>query len=36
MRKGLILKLGERGALVDVGLKRDGLVPQRDIERLGE
>lgn len=35
MRKGLILKLGERGAIVDVGLKRDGLVPQRDIERLG-
>ena len=36
MRKGLILKLGERGAIVDVGLKRDGLVPQRDIERLGK
>jgi len=36
MRKGLILKLGERGAIVDVGLKRDGFVPQRDVERLGE
>jgi len=36
IRKGLILKLGERGAIVDVGLKRDGFVPQRDIDRLEE
>jgi small subunit ribosomal protein S1 len=36
MRKGLILKLDERGAIVDVGLKRDGFVPQRDIDRLGK
>ena len=36
MRKGMILRLEERGAIVDVGLKRDGFVPQRDIERLGE
>ena len=35
IRKGLILRLEERGAIVDVGLKRDGFVPQRDIERLG-
>jgi small subunit ribosomal protein S1 len=34
IRQGLILKLGERGAVVDVGLKRDGLVPPSDIERL--
>ena len=36
MRKGVILRLEERGAIIDVGLKRDGFVPQRDIERLGE
>ncbi len=36
MRKGVILRLEERGAIVDVGLKRDGLVPHRDIERLGD
>jgi small subunit ribosomal protein S1 len=36
MRKGVILRLEERGAVVDVGLKRDGLVPHRDIERLGD
>ncbi len=35
IRKGVILKLEEHGAIVDVGLKRDGLVPWRDIERLG-
>jgi small subunit ribosomal protein S1 len=34
--RGLLLKLEERGAIVDVGLKRDGFVPHRDIERLGE
>lgn len=33
-RKGVILRLGEEGAIVDVGLKRDGLVLWRDIERL--
>jgi len=36
IRKGLLLKLGERGAVVDVGLKRDGLVPFSDLERLGK
>ena len=36
IRKGVILRLEERGAIIDVGLKRDGFVPQRDIERLGE
>lgn len=36
MRRGVILKLEEQGAIVDVGLKRDGLVPQWDIERLGK
>lgn len=36
IRKGVILKLEERGAVIDVGLKRDGFVPQEDIERLGK
>jgi len=36
LRRGVILRLEEDGAIVDVGLKRDGFVPQRDIERLGE
>ena len=36
IRKGVILQLEERGAIIDVGLKRDGFVPQGDIERLGE
>lgn len=36
LRRGVILKLEEQGAVVDVGLKRDGLVPRRDIERLGK
>ena len=34
IRKGKILRLEEGGAIVDVGLKRDGFVPWRDIERL--
>jgi len=34
IRKGKILRLEEGGAIVDVGLKRDGFVPSRDIERL--
>jgi len=36
IRKGMVLQLEEHGAIIDVGLKRDGFVPQRDIERLGE
>lgn len=36
IRKGVILRLEEQGATIDVGLKRDGFVPQADIERLGE
>ena len=36
VRKGMVLKLEERGAIIDVGLKRDGFVPRADIERLGK
>jgi ribosomal protein S1 len=36
LRKGVILKFEARGITVDLGLKRDGLIPQADIERLEE
>jgi small subunit ribosomal protein S1 len=36
VREGVILRVGENGVIIDVGLKRDGIVPRRDIERLGE
>jgi small subunit ribosomal protein S1 len=36
-RTGVLLDLDERyGAVIDVGLKHDGLVPAKDIERLDE
>jgi small subunit ribosomal protein S1 len=36
-RTGVLLDLDERyGAVIDVGLKHDGLVPVKDIERLDE
>jgi small subunit ribosomal protein S1 len=34
IRKGMIIRLDEEGAVIDVGLKRDGFVPRWDIERL--
>lgn len=34
IRGGVILKLEEQGATVDVGLKRDGFIPRTDLERL--
>jgi small subunit ribosomal protein S1 len=33
-REGVIIKIGEHGITIDVGLKRDGFVPTTDIERL--
>lgn len=36
IREGEILTIEEDGVMVDVGLKRDGFVPRRDVERLGE
>lgn len=36
MRDGVILKLETRGITVDIGLKRDGFVPQEDVECLEE
>jgi small subunit ribosomal protein S1 len=36
VREGIVLTVDEHGVMVDVGLKRDGFVPESDIERLGE
>jgi len=36
IRGGKILKIDERGVVVDLGLKRDGFIPRTDIELLGE
>ena len=34
IRGGKILKIDERGVVVDLGLKRDGFIPRTDIELL--
>ncbi len=34
--QGVILKIEPNGIMVDIGLKRDGFIPQSDIERLEE
>jgi small subunit ribosomal protein S1 len=36
IRAGEILKVDERGIVVDLGLKRDGFIPLTDVEKLGE
>jgi small subunit ribosomal protein S1 len=36
VREGVILRVEEQGVIIDVGLKRDGIVPRRDVERLGD
>jgi small subunit ribosomal protein S1 len=36
IRQGEILKVNERGYVVDLGLKRDGFIPRTDVELLGE
>lgn len=36
IRQGEILKVDERGFVVDLGLKRDGFIPRTDVELLGE
>ena len=36
IRQGEILKVDERGVVVDLGLKRDGFIPRTDVELLGE
>lgn len=34
IREGIIVSLGPQGAIVDLGLKRDGLVPSADLGKL--
>lgn len=36
IRQGEILKVDSNGVTVDLGLKRDGFVPYKDVERLDE
>jgi len=36
IREGVLLELDKYGAVVDVGLKHDGIVPTEDVERLEE
>jgi small subunit ribosomal protein S1 len=36
IRTGVILRIEERGIIVDVGLKRDGIVSHQDAQRLGK
>jgi small subunit ribosomal protein S1 len=33
---GVVIEIGERGAIVDAGFKRDGIVPANDLDRLDE
>jgi small subunit ribosomal protein S1 len=36
IRKGVIITIGERGAVVDLGVKRDGVIPAQEIAGLSE
>jgi small subunit ribosomal protein S1 len=36
IREGILLELDEQGAIVDIGLKHDGIVPRQDLEHLDE
>ena len=36
IREGVLLELDKYGAVIDVGLKHDGVVPREDVERLAE
>jgi small subunit ribosomal protein S1 len=33
---GVVIEIGDRGAIVDAGFKRDGIVPVNDLDRLDE
>ncbi len=33
---GVIMAVDNQGLIVDIGLKRDGIVPRKDLERLGQ
>jgi small subunit ribosomal protein S1 len=36
IRRGVVLSVGPQGAVLDLGLKRDGIVPATDLQRLGQ
>ena len=36
IRKGTILAIDKQGLIIDVGLKRDGVVPRADLDSLGD
>ena len=36
IRKGLIVAINSQGVIIDLGLKRDGLVPPTDLSKLSE
>ncbi|NIV38599.1 MAG: S1 RNA-binding domain-containing protein, partial [Anaerolineae bacterium] len=36
VRTGIILSIGEQEIIIDVGAKRDGIVPYADMQRMGE
>jgi len=33
---GIVIEIGDRGAIVDAGFKRDGIVPASDLDRLDD
>jgi len=33
---GIVIEIGDRGAIVDAGFKRDGIVPPSDLDRLDD
>jgi small subunit ribosomal protein S1 len=33
---GVVIEIGDRGAIVDAGFKRDGIVPASDLDRIDE
>jgi small subunit ribosomal protein S1 len=36
IRRGVVLSVGPKGAILDLGLKRDGTVSDTDLQRLGQ
>jgi small subunit ribosomal protein S1 len=36
IREGVILRIEERGIIIDVGLKREGIVSHQDVQRIGK
>ncbi|MEA3375949.1 MAG: S1 RNA-binding domain-containing protein [Chloroflexota bacterium] len=36
IQMGVVIEIGDRGAIVDAGFKRDGIVPASDLDRLDD